>query len=99
MTLAAVAAAFVVSRSQADRYQASAVMLFGPASFTDSSLTAGGTAVSTTSNPDNQATDLALASLGTVADRVQRQLRGAATVDSSRARSASSHRATRISSP
>ena len=73
ITLVAVAGAVAVSESQNDRYQASAVMLFGPPSFSTSPLAGGATAATSATSPQDQATDVALASLDTVAARVKQR--------------------------
>ncbi len=74
ITLVAVGCAIAVSEAQTDRYQASAVMLFGPPSFSNSPLAAGGAAGTSASSPQDQATEIALASLDTVAARVKQRL-------------------------
>ena len=75
MVLAAVLLALAVSLAQADRYRASAVLQFGQPSIADTVLTngAGGSGAAT---PEQQSTNLALASLDSVAARVKQRLRG-----------------------
>jgi Mrp family chromosome partitioning ATPase/LPS O-antigen subunit length determinant protein (WzzB/FepE family) len=77
---AAVLLALVASLTQADRYRATADLLFGRTSTADA-IVAGG-AADTGDVPERAAaTNLALAELDTVAARVKRQLRTSASVE------------------
>ncbi|MDP9293363.1 MAG: hypothetical protein M3O90_02890 [Actinomycetota bacterium] len=72
--------ALLVSLLQPDRYRASADLLFGQSTAADAIV--AGAAPDTAEVPVTvAATNLALASLDTVADRVKRQLRARATVE------------------
>jgi Mrp family chromosome partitioning ATPase len=75
----AVAVAVGASGTQANRYQASAIMLFGLPSF-ESTAPSGGAATGT-GTPQDQATDLELASLDTVAAGVRQRLGKRETLD------------------
>ena len=77
---AAVLLALVASLTQADRYRATADLLFGRTSTADA-IVAGGTTDSGDVPERAAATNLALAELDTVAARVKRQLRTSASVD------------------
>ena len=77
---AAVLLALVASLTQADRYRATADLLFGRTSTADA-IVAGGAADSGDVPERAAATNLALAELDTVAARVKRQLRTSASVD------------------
>lgn len=78
VTVVAVVCAVLVSRAQTAQYQASATMLFGTPSFANSG---GAGSTGTTTSPEDQATDLALASLDNVAAGVKQHLRGTITAD------------------
>ena len=77
---AAVLLALVASLTQADRYRATADLLFGRTSTADA-IVAGGAADSGDVPERAAATNLALAELDTVAARVKRQLRTSASVE------------------
>ena len=77
---AAVLLALVASLTQADRYRATADLLFGRTSTADAIVT-GGAADSGDVPERAAATNLALAELDTVAARVKRQLRTSASVE------------------
>jgi Mrp family chromosome partitioning ATPase len=77
---AAVVLALLVSLTQPNRYQASAELLFGRTAAADA-IVAGGTAAGADAPETKAATNLALASLETVAARVKDRLRWRATVD------------------
>ena len=74
----AVASAVAVSQSRRASYQATAIMLFGQGALANSPGGAG--TGSGTTTPQDQATDLALASLDTVAARVKEQVAGKMTI-------------------
>src|SRR5215218_8422686 len=79
IVIGAGALALVASLTQADRYQASADLLFGRTTNADAIITGGATDV--TEEPVRAAaTNLALAGLDTVATRVKQRFRGSATV-------------------
>ena len=80
IVVAAGALALVASLTQSDRYQASADLIFGRTTNADAIITGGATDVA--EDPVRAAaTNLALASLDTVATRVKQRFRGSATVD------------------
>jgi Mrp family chromosome partitioning ATPase/LPS O-antigen subunit length determinant protein (WzzB/FepE family) len=79
IVIAAAALAFGASLTQSDRYQASADLVFGKTTNADAIVS--GTADTATDPVRAAATNLALASLDTVATRVKRRFRGSATVD------------------
>jgi Mrp family chromosome partitioning ATPase len=79
IVVAAGALALVASLTQADRYQASADLIFGRTTNADAIITGGATDVA--EDPVRAAaTNLALAGLDTVAARVKQRFRGSATV-------------------
>jgi Mrp family chromosome partitioning ATPase/capsular polysaccharide biosynthesis protein len=77
---AAVIFALLTSLAQSSRYQASAELLFGRTAAADA-IVAGGTAAGADVPESKPATNLALASLDTVARRVKEQLGWQATAD------------------
>jgi Mrp family chromosome partitioning ATPase len=77
---AAMLFALVASLAQASRYQATADLLFGRSSTADA-IIAGGATERADLPEQETATNLALASLDTVAARVKQQLRTSASVD------------------
>ena len=80
IVVAAAALALAASLTQSDRYQASADLIFGRTTNADAIITGGATDVA--EDPVRAAaTNLALASLDTVATRVKQRFRGSATVD------------------
>jgi polysaccharide biosynthesis transport protein len=81
MVVAATLLALVVSLAQTSRYRADADLLFGQATNANSIISGAGT-TDTTDTPERQAaTNVALASLDTVAVNVKRQFPGSATVE------------------
>jgi Mrp family chromosome partitioning ATPase len=79
IVVAAAALALAASLTQSSRYQASADLIFGRTTNADAIITGGATAVA--EDPVRAAaTNLALASLDTVATRVKQRFRGSATV-------------------
>jgi Mrp family chromosome partitioning ATPase len=80
VTLLAAAVAFLVSLGQSERYQATAVLLFGGTPRAEI-LLEGGTPDSSTAPEQSTATNIALASLDSVAARVKRRLGTPASVD------------------
>lgn len=79
IALGAAALAFGVSVTQADRYRASAELLFGRTTLAETLFARG---VDETVVPERRAaTNVALASLDTVAVRVKRRASGRASVD------------------
>jgi Mrp family chromosome partitioning ATPase len=80
IVVAAAALALAASLTQSSRYQASADLIFGRTTNADAIITGGATDVA--EDPVRAAaTNLALASLDTVAARVKQRFRGSATVD------------------
>jgi Mrp family chromosome partitioning ATPase len=80
IVVAAAALALAASLTQSDRYQASADLIFGRTTNADAIITGGATDVA--EDPVRAAaTNLALASLDTVATRVKQRFRGSATVE------------------
>jgi Mrp family chromosome partitioning ATPase len=80
IVIGAGALALVASLTQADRYQASADLVFGKTTNADA-IVSGGTADPAEDPVRAAATNLALAGLDTVANRVKQRFRGTATVD------------------
>jgi Mrp family chromosome partitioning ATPase len=80
IVIAATLLALVVSLAQPSRYRANADLLFGQTTNANSIISGGTT--DTTDTPERQAaTNVALASLDTVAVNVKRRFRGSATVE------------------
>jgi Mrp family chromosome partitioning ATPase len=80
IVVAAAGLALVASLTQASRYEANADLLFGRTTSADTIITGGAT--DTADSPDRAAaTNLALASLDTVAANVKRHFRGPVTVE------------------
>src|SRR5918996_5717209 len=80
ITLIAAGLAFVVSLAQSDRFEATAVLLFGGMPQAESFIS-GGSSDADSDPEQSRATNVALASLDSVALRVKRRLRTDATVD------------------
>src|SRR3954468_16780939 len=80
ITLLAAALALVLSLAQAERYRATAVLLFGGAPQAESLIQSGSTDQATTPEQAT-ATHVALASLNTVAAAVKQRLGTPATVE------------------
>src|SRR3954470_7300467 len=80
VTLIAAALAFVVSLGQSERFRATSVLLFGGAPQAEALVT-GAPADSSSAPEETTATNVALASLDTVAARVKQRLGTPATVD------------------
>jgi tyrosine-protein kinase len=80
VTLLAAAVALVVSLNQSERYKATAVLLFGGTPRAELVLE-GGTPDSSTAPEQSAATNIALASLDSVAERVKRRLGTPASID------------------
>jgi Mrp family chromosome partitioning ATPase len=80
ITLIAAGLALVVSLAQSERYEATAVLLFGGTPQAET-LIEGGSSDSDSDPEQSTATNVALASLDSVAFRVKRRLRTDATVD------------------